>query len=140
MIYSEIIQFIKECKVATVCTSNNNVPYCFNCYFSFLEKEGVLIYKSSFGTKHEEMMLNNKLVAGTIIPENIELSLIRGIQFEGNLLEESMEMSFKASTAYYLQYPFAFGFPGKIYVIEINKMKFTDNTKGFGHKQHWQRK
>lgn len=85
-------------------------------------------------------MNENKQVAGTIIPEQIEVSVIRGIQFEGVLLEESMSLMMKTSATYYLRFPFAMTIPGKIYAIEIHGVKFTDNTKGFGYKQHWTRK
>ncbi len=81
----------------------------------------------------------NKKLAGTIIPEQIELAVIRGIQFEGVLLDDSLELTMKASAAYYLSFPFAMAMPGKLYTIEIQSVKFTDNTKGFGFKQQWQR-
>lgn len=136
---TEITDFIKDCKVATVCCTENDQPYCFNCYYAFMEQDGLLVYKSSFGTKHEKILENNVLVAGTIIPEAIDLATIKGIQFEGKLLKESLDISMKASSAYYLRFPFAMAVPGKIYVIEMDKIKFTDNTRGFGYKQHWER-
>lgn len=135
----EIVSFINECKVATVCTSQGDEPYCFNCYYSFIEGEAYLVYKSSFGTRHEKMLEQNKKVAGTIIPEQIDLATIRGVQYEGVLLNDTMDLSMKASSSYYLKFPFAMVVPGKVYVIQLNKVKFTDNTRGFGFKQHWER-
>ena len=83
MIDKEIIDFIHQYKVATIACVEENKPYCFNCYYSFMEQDGFLVYKSSFNTRHENILNNNKQVAGTIIPEQIEVSTIRGIQFEG---------------------------------------------------------
>ena len=137
MIDKEIISFIAENKVATVCCVEADHPYCFNCYYSFIEESGLLIYKSSFGTKHEAILEKNKMVAGTIIPEQIELTTLRGIQFEGIQLAESLELSMKASASYYLKFPFAMAMPGKIYVIEMQSVKLTDNSRGFGFKQSW---
>ena len=134
----EIVDFINECKVATVCGALEDKPYCFNCYYSFMEQDGLLVYKSSFGTKHEKMLELNANVAGTIIPEQIDLATLRGIQFEGLLMKESIDITMKASSSYYLRFPFAMAVPGKIYIIELKKIKFTDNSKGFGYKQHWE--
>jgi uncharacterized protein YhbP (UPF0306 family) len=139
MIDKEILGFIAENKVATICCVDNNAPYCFNCYYSFMEKEGILVYKSSIGTHHEGLLNKNGQVAGTIIPEQLEVAVIKGIQFQGELLTDSFDLTMKASAAYYLKFPFALAVPGKIYAIEMQTMKFTDNTKGFAHKQAWSR-
>lgn len=135
----EFADFIAECKVATVCCVDNGVPYCFNCYYAFIEEEGLLIYKSSLGTKHEEILKYNKIVAGTIIPEEIVLAIIRGIQYEGILLDDDFQLNLKASAAYYLRFPFAMAIPGKLYVLALSAIKYTDNTKGFGYKKQWKK-
>jgi len=136
----EIVDFIAEQKVATIaCIDERNAPYCFNCYYSFIEQDGFLIYKSSFNTRHEAILKQNKQVAGTIIPEQIEVATIRGIQFEGALVDETMEQAMKASASYYLRFPFAMAVPGKLYLLQLDRIKFTDNTRGFGFKQQWQR-
>jgi uncharacterized protein YhbP (UPF0306 family) len=139
MIDLEIAEFITEQKVATVCTSNNDVPYCFNCYYVFMEAEGILVYKSSTTTKHDKMLVENERVAGTIIPESISVATIRGVQFEGVLLRDSLEMGMKLSASYYLKFPFSMAIPGKLFGIQLNQLKFTDNTRGFGFKQTWER-
>jgi uncharacterized protein YhbP (UPF0306 family) len=135
----EIVEFINANKVATVCCTENNHPHCFNCYYSFLEMEGLLVYKSSLGTKHEEIMKMHKVVAGTIIPEQLEVVVIKGIQYEGLLLDDTMELTIKVSASYYLKFPFAMAVPGKVYAIQLNAIKFTDNMRGFGFKQQWKR-
>lgn len=139
MIDKEISAFIAEQKVATVACVEDGQPYCFNCYYSFLEQEGILVYKSSFNTRHESILKKNPIVAGAIIPEQIEVATIRGIQFEGVLLDESLDLTMKASAAYYLRFPYAMAVPGKLYALQLNTIKFTDNTRGFGFKQHWKR-
>lgn len=139
MIDHEITSFINENKVATLCTSNNNEPYCFNCYYSFMEQDGMLVYKSSTDTKHDKMLLQNHNVAGTIIPENVDVVSIRGIQFEGLLMNDCFDLGIKISASYYLKYPFAMAMPGKLFAIQLNRIKFTDNTRGFGFKQKWER-
>ncbi len=125
--------------MATIACSEQDTPYCFNCYYSFIEQDGLLVYKSSFGTTHERVLKQNNKVAGTIIPEHIEVATIRGIQFTGMLLDDNMALSLKSSTSYHFKFPFAAAVPGKIYSIELHTIKFTDNTKGFGYKNHWRK-
>lgn len=139
MIDQQITDFINAQTVATIACVEDGKPYCFNCYYTFIAQDGLLIYKSSFNTKHENILKKNKTIAGTIIPEQIEVAVIKGVQLEGMLLEDSLELTMKASAAYYLKFPFAMAVPGKLYAIELHTIKFTDNTKGFGHKQKWQK-
>jgi uncharacterized protein YhbP (UPF0306 family) len=135
----EIVDFINESKVATVCCTEDEKPYCFNCYYAFIEQECLLIYKSSYNTRHEKILESNQSVAGTIIPEQIDLTTLKGIQFEGTLLKESFDIAMKAAAVYYLRFPFAMAVPGKVYIIELKRIKLTDNSRGFGYKQHWER-
>lgn len=136
---NEIAEFIRNNKVASVCCVDEGMPYCFNCYYAFAENEGLLIYKSSLGTRHEKIIDSSPQVAGTIIPEQIELATLRGIQFEGTVLREDFQLSMKTSAIYYAAFPFAFAIPGKIYAIQLNSIKLTDNSIRFGFKQHWER-
>lgn len=136
---SEMTGFIRNQKAATVCCIENHAPYCFNCFYAFMEEEGWLIYKSSSATRHEKILQHSRLVAGTIIPEEIAVATIQGIQFEGEILEDRLGASVKATAAYYFRFPFAAAVPGMIRIIALNHIKFTDNTRGFGHKESWNR-
>ncbi len=135
----EMVLFINSVKVATVCCCEDNLPWCFNCYYAFRKEEGLLIFKSSSGTRHESTLGKNRNVAGTIIPEQIVLANIQGIQFEGTLLDDSIGGSMKAAATYYLAFPFAMAVPGKLYLIQLDNLKFTDNKRAFGYKSHWRR-
>ena len=137
---ASISDFLNSQKAATVCClSEEGNPYCFNCYYAYLPEEGWLIYKSGFSTKHEELLKKKNTVAGTVIPEELVVATIRGVQYQGVQLVEDMRTTMKANGAYYLKYPFAMAVPGKIFVIRLDKIKFTDNAISFGHKEHWSR-
>lgn len=133
----EIMDFISEHHVASVACCEENIPYCFNCFYSFIKEGALLVYKSSFNTRHEQILEKHKNVAGTIVPEQVEVATIKGVQFQGVLLNDGIELAMKASASYYSRFPFAMAVPGKIQVIELQHVKFTDNTRGFGFKQHW---
>lgn len=137
MIDKEISEFLSSNQVATICCSVNNTPYCFNSFYAFLEKEGWLAFKTSTGTRHGEILELNHLVAGSVLPDQLDAAAIRGIQFEGIAYEEDEDSMTPAASAYYAQYPIGMALPGKIWIVELRTVKFTDNTRGFGHKQTW---
>ena len=136
MIEKEINDFINNNLLATICCSTDNAPYCFNCMYATIEKDGYLVFKSSPDTKHTDILMHNNKVAGPILPKKFEATAIRGIQFEGIAVEDEDSLA-PATSAYYAKYPIAMAMPGKIWIVELLSIKFTDNTKGFGYKRVW---
>jgi uncharacterized protein len=137
-IQPEILDLINSNKTATICCASNNKPYCFNCFYSVLEDEGCLVFKSSESTKHMQILSENNAIAGTIIPSEFSMTKIQGIQFEGSLIDKDGVAS-KATRSYYLRFPFAVAMPGKLWVIELQTMKYTNTTNGIKHKLEWER-
>ena len=137
---NEISGFIKENKLATVCCTISDNPYCFNCFYSFLEEENCIVFKSTPGAKHCDILDKNNKVAGTIVSGKTDLSKLQGIQFEGIIFKESSIYKLKAAASYYFKFPFALAMPGELWVIELQSIKFTNHAKGFGHKSYWQKK
>ncbi len=135
----EIAEFLTGNQVATICCSEDNVPYCFSCFYTTMEKEKWIVFKSSFGTRHGEILNQNCMVAGTILPKELNPAVIQGIQFEGTAKTENEISILPAVTAYYLKYPVAMTMPGKVWVIELDSIKLTDNSKGFGYKCIWKK-
>ena len=80
-----IIEFIKKHHVLTLATSNNNEPYCANCFYAFLEDEIALVFTSDKETKHIIDALVQPYVAGSIVLETSIVGKIQGIQFNGIL-------------------------------------------------------
>ena len=135
----EIIDFIKQNQVANICCVEDNKPYCFNCFYAPMNNEGYLVFKSSSDTKHADILERNHEIAGSILPNELDPLAIRGIQFQGIAKEEDVVSLLQAATAYYAKYPMAFAMPGKLWIVEIQSLKFTDNTKGFGYKNSWKK-
>ena len=84
-------------------------------------------------------MKKNPAIAGTILPDKLKTLLVQGIQFEGDFLNEPDDLAKKAAQHYYKKHPMALAIPGEIWVIQINHIKMTDSTKGFGKKITWDR-
>ena len=136
-----IIQFIKKQTCASICcVDKNGSPYCFSCFYAFNSDEGLLYFKSSSSARHSEIISENPCIAGTILPDRLNKLMIKGIQFEGIVLPGLDPMSKNAATFFYKQHPMALAMPGEIWIIQINSVKFTDNSLGFGKKISWVRK
>ena len=135
-----IIQFIQQQTCATVsCVDEQRRPYCFTCFYAFNSEEGLLYFKTAVDSHHSLLMKKNPFVAGTILPDKLNPLQVKGLQFEGILLDECHTLCRYASGAYYRKHMMAIAIRGDIRVIQINSIKMTDSTMGFGKKITWQR-
>lgn len=132
-----IIEFLKANTALALATCKDNVPHCANCFYVYDEELNLLIFKSRPGTRHIHEALVNNNVAGTILPDKLEPTKIQGIQFSGYFSEPKDELLQLAKTSYYKRYPFAIAFPGNLWIIELDNIKMTDNSLGFGTKIEW---
>lgn len=139
MMDKNIIAFIKSERNLTICTVSDNAPYCASCFYTFLTEENMLVFKSERTTKHISNALQNKRVAGTIIPDIRLTGDIKGIQFVGRFIVPDSKLLMSLSKSYYFKFPFALTMNGQLWAIELQEIKFTDNTLGFGKKLVWKK-
>jgi uncharacterized protein YhbP (UPF0306 family) len=136
----QIVEFLNVASVATVATSIDDHPYCAPIYYAYVPEAQLLAFKSDSDTKHIEDAIHNNLVAGSILPDKIESNKPKGIQFTGVFYKaEANEISEKAKSAYLKKFRAAGIFRGDVWLIELSKVKFTDNTLVFGKKLQWER-
>lgn len=139
-IHDTLIHFLQKQTCATICCSDENGnPYCFSCYYSFNNADGLLYFKSSPASQHSILLQKNRNIAGTVLPDKISKLITRGVQFQGELLDQFHSITKDAFANYHLRHPLAIGFKGNVYVIQINQVKMTDNSLGFGKKIIWER-
>lgn len=137
---NSIDKFINKQTCASVCCiDENNLPYCFSCFYSYDPDETLLYYKTTADSHHSGLLLKNPAVAGTILPDKLNFLKIKGIQFEGIILAKENPLAKNAPAHYYKKHPVALTMPGEIWTIRIDNIKFTDNTLGFGNKLNWKR-
>jgi len=135
-----IIQFIQKQTCATICCiDEQGKPYCFSCFYTFNPEEGLLYFKSSVDSHHSVLMKKNPLIAGTILPDKLNALFVKGVQFEGFVLDEHQPLAIQASAYYHKKHLIALAIPGEIWTVQINSIKMTDSTKGFGKKITWSR-
>lgn len=136
-----IINFLQDQSVMTVCYADENGnPFCFPCFFAFNSNKGLLYFKTSSSSHHAVKLVSTPGIAGTVLPDKLNVMALKGVQFQGTVLPYDHPLMHKASRYYYQRFPLALVMPGEIYAIELTEIKMTDGAKGFGKKIIWSRK
>ncbi|MBK8805209.1 MAG: pyridoxamine 5'-phosphate oxidase family protein [Bacteroidales bacterium] len=135
----KIIDFIKKHHVMTIATSVDNKPWCCNCFYAFDKEKTCLIFSSDLKTRHAQEAVINKQVAGSIVLETKIIGKIQGIQFSGNMFIPENEMLAEANSLYFKTFPFALLKDTFLWQLDIEYIKFTDNSLGFGKKIIWEK-
>jgi len=135
----KIVNYLTDNKVLTIATSVNDVPYCANCFYVFDEVQKIFIFLSEDRTRHIKEALENISVGGSIQNGITTVAKIQGIQFTGVFINPTAEQQQQFYKIYYNRFPFAKVKPAPIWGIQINWLKMTDNTLGFGKKTTWER-
>lgn len=136
----EIIKFLRSHHQFTMATSVEEQPYCAICYFVYSENLNAIIFKSSSDSRHIKEALRNAKVAAAIISSTNKLTESKGVQIEGKFIEPNTEQVHEAKRCYYLKFPFALAISGNIWLIELTKIKYTDNHLGHQNKLNWELK
>lgn len=135
-----IIQFLSEQNCASICCiDEEGKPYCFSCFYVFSKDEGLIYFKSSANSHHARLMNKNPFVAGTVLPDKLNKLTTKGIQFEALVLDTGLQKVKKDVSSYFRKHPAALVMPGEIWALQIEHLKMTDSTLGFGKKIIWKR-
>lgn len=133
-----IKKFLQENKVVSVCfVDDQHQPHCINCFYAFDEDDISLIFKSTYGTKHELLIKPNAPVAGTILPDQIQITSLKGIQFNGFVRSDFVLGGATFNGHYAKAFPMSLMLPGYFWIVKLSFIKYTDNTLGFGNKTLW---
>lgn len=136
-----IINFLQNQSVVTICcTDDDGNPYCFPCFYAFNSSLQLLYFKSSPSSYHSVLLADKPEIAGTILPDKLNIMALKGVQFEGTVLPPNDSLMHNSSRYYYQKYPLALVIPGEVYAIQLSAIKMTDGAKGFGKKITWRRK
>ncbi len=136
----KITDFINEHHVLTLATSNNNIPYCANCFYAYNQEKNQLIFTSDENTKHINDTKNQKIIGGSIVLETKTVGKIQGIQFNGIITEATNNKYKTANKLYLKRFPYAILKTTKLWIVDLTFIKMTDNRLGFGKKIIWEKK
>lgn len=134
-----IVDFIHEHHVLTLATVVDNMPWCANCFYIYLEEENCFVYTSDDKTKHVNDVLANKNVAGSVVLETKTVGKIQGIQFAGTMERPTESIEGKAKKVYLKKFPYAVLMKTSLWVLKPSYIKMTDNRLGFGKKLIWEK-
>lgn len=134
---SKIVAYLASQTAASICTCDDNVPYSCICFYAYSAKYNAIVFKSSAESCHVRQALNNSQVSGTVLPDKLEKTKVRGLQFSGTFFKPEVDVLDDLKKAYYKHYPIALAMKGEIWAIQFTYLKFTDNTLGFGKKIVW---
>ena len=132
---SKIVKFIKRHHVMTLATTNCDMPYCCNLFYTYDEESSALIFTSDNTTKHTQMFRQNPQVACSIVLETRIVGKVQGLQATGQI-----KPALPGDKSLYIKrFPYALVADLTLWRMELDFLKLTDNTLGFGKKLIWQR-
>jgi uncharacterized protein len=137
MMDKRIIEFIKGQTCSTICCVEENTnPHCFSCLYLFNPADGLLYFKSSPDSFHMKLIKLNPQIAGTILPDKLNKLMLKGIQLQGQVLEQHHPLANGAAVNYYKKYPIAMAIKGgsichPSYANKNDGERFGDARKDF---------
>lgn len=110
--------------------------WCCSAFYAFDKESDAFIIASDEKTLHIQNTKMNRRVAGTIAQETKIVGQIQGIQFTGEISAVEDEA---LRTLYLKRFPYAHAMNPILWKIQLDTIKMTDNTLGFGKKLIWNR-
>lgn len=136
LIDKRIERFIGKHHVLTLSTATpEGEPYCCNIFYAYDKEEGAFIFTSDLTTRHAKMMVENQRVAASVVLETRVVGKVQGLQITG-VVSPAKEGD---KATYIKRFPYAAVAELRLWRLEAQMMKLTDNTLGFGKKLIWQR-
>lgn len=128
--------FLQEHHVLTLATTDHQEVSACSLFYAYDERGERFVVASAEETTHIKHIKINPNIAGNILLETQSVGKIQGVQFKGvfSLLEDE-----SLKRVYFKAFPYALALSPKLWSIEVNFFKMTDNRLGFGKKIVWRR-
>ncbi|QOP40671.1 pyridoxamine 5'-phosphate oxidase family protein [Sulfurimonas marina] len=130
----KIEAFIEQHHVLTLATCDQECVSACSLFYAYDKEKKIFVVASSDDTLHIEQIQKNNRIAGNILLETKEIGKIQGLQFRG-IFKQNNSKEF--SHLYFKQFPYALALNPKLWNIEVDFFKLTDNRLGFGKKVIW---
>ena len=132
-------KWLKKQHVLTYCAGAGESLWCANAFYIYDENDVAFYFLSDPATRHGQLTGPHAMTAGTINGQPKTVALIRGLQFRGEIRLLNEEEAAYPRECYNKRFPIARAMPAPMWTIELDELKMTDNTLGFGKKLHWVR-
>lgn len=135
----KLINFLHQQHIVSFTASDQQQLWSAICFYCFDEQQQRLIILTKPDTTHGQLMLKNNQISGTIFKNELNPMKLQGIQFLGQAQMLTDKQAEDAKAIYYQRFPYARAMPSPVWQIQLQQIKFTDNTLGFGTKLLWNR-
>jgi len=136
--------FLQRHFVMALATSDGEQSSSTPLYYLYLEDHKWLVFTSDPSTLHMRLLRIHPEVSGCVFTETMEVEQIQGIQFRGTLVpaqDEALQDRLKSD--YLQRFPMAKTVfetrPSPLWAIQLDWVKWSDNSQGFGYKEIWSR-
>jgi len=132
----KIALFIEQHHVLSLATSYMDEISVCSLFYAYDAQSHSFVVASADVTTHIQHIAKNPRIAGNILLETKSVGKIQGLQFRGVfvVLEDS-----RLKKLYYKTFPYALALAPKLWQIQVDTFKLTDNRLGFGKKIIWQK-
>ncbi|WP_165461951.1 YhbP family protein [Atlantibacter sp.] len=134
-----ISRWLGKQHVVSYCVANEQDMWCANAFYLYCPQDVAFYFLSDPQTRHGQISSTQTRVAGTVSGQTKNVALIRGVQFKGELRLLDAQEGAPLRERYNRRFPVARMMSAPVWAIQLNELKFTDNTLGFGKKFIWQR-
>lgn len=134
-----ISRWLNKQHVLTYCVGGNEDLWCSNAFYYYDAKRVAFYLLTEAHSRHGLLIGTGSFAAGTVNGQPKTVALIRGVQFRGTIrmLEDSEAQNVRQH--YCKRFPVARVMSAPAWEIQLDELKMTDNTLGFGKKLHWLR-
>lgn len=136
---SAISEFILENHVISICAATASDIWCANCFYVYDAEQVCFYFMTDPDSRHSQLAIQQTMVAGTINGQPSNILSIKGLQYRGTMTPVHDAEHSHAYALYTNSFPIAKIKSLPLWKIEIQEMKFTNNSLGFGRKKLWQR-
>jgi len=103
-------------------------------FYAYSKEINAFVVASSEDTTHIKHIKQNPNIAANILLETKTVAKIQGLQLRGKF-RELQDNSLKK--LYFKAFPYAFALSPKLWQIDVEYFKLSDNRLGFGKKIIW---
>lgn len=114
--------------------------WCCNLFYAWMPERRAFVFTSPEATRHAAMFMENPTVAASVVLESKVVGRLQGLQIQGMVCRADAaapELLAAARKAYLRRFPFAAPMLSDLWVLQVTRLKYTDNTLGFGTKILW---
>lgn len=132
----KISSFINDHHVMSLATTLDDEISACSLFYAYDSEKKSFVVASSDDTTHIEHIRKNPKVAGNILLETKTVGKIQGLQFRGVFRETEDE---ELKKTYFKAFAYARAMMPKLWRIDVDYFKLTDNRLGFGKKIIWEK-